>query len=367
MGRCLLIQRRYSIAWYIIFLHVHAMQAAVEKMSADTAAKDLATTLAHAMRIAAEGESFRQLDLNCVPWCVEKAVELMNEYATPNLGTLFTMTYITENEPTETRRFFTYYINISCRCSSVDPRGIDQASSVVSSLKVDFKEISDSNRGELSPHTKLGVIMISGATVLCVQRMHLATLLRTCALLCAQLLGYVGTPKDIVYFTGTAVSLGTFRIYKKLVSNLETTVTLEPPKLNEWHEGDMFDFYTYLRNPGLQVPPSARNISVLIAQCQRDSGDMCREPFPQQIKHRKRRATEQPTNQHGQASACRPCGLCVRQHTYSPIFYIPVHSQATPVATQAYLWPRQHPRFVSSAPCLDLKPVYFDLKPVYFE
>lgn len=303
------------------------MMTTVNKTPTGSTVRELACALANGMHTAAQQESFAGMDLNCVPWCVDTAVKLMNSHAKPNLGTLFTMTYQALQDPTQHNTFLTYEINISC-VNSINPAyhaGVTLEESIVSKLELLFTQVTESKVDNLNPHTKLSVKMIKGGTVLCVQKMHLATLLRACALLCAQLLAYLGTPEEKVLFSGAAISIPTIKIYTKLFSDLESEPTQS--SLLERFDPDKYevlDLYSYVSNPGSEIPQSAINVSRLIVQSKRDSGDMCHAPFPQQIKDRKRKAIEQPRDPHGQGSACTASQLCVRQYTHSPVFYVPL-------------------------------------------
>ena len=128
--------------------------------------------------------------------------------------------------------------------------------------------------------------MASGQTAVCVRYMHLATLLRACALLVAQQIAYLGSAAESVLFKGDPVSGGTQAIYRRLCTGLDTR---QPPNADD----SCHAMAVQLRNPGTDmIPQSVTNVSEQLWRWYDQSAFMCRQALPAQIKAYKTRACE---------------------------------------------------------------------------
>lgn len=128
-----------------------------------------------------------------------------------------------------------------------------------------------------TPH-KVSVSMASGQTAVCVRYMHLATLLRACALLVAQQIAYLGSAAESVLFKGDPVSGGTQAIYRRLCTGLDTR---QPPNADD----SCHAMAVQLWNPGTDmIPQSVTNVSEQLWHWYDQSAFMCRQALPAQIK-----------------------------------------------------------------------------------
>ena len=183
----------------------------------------------------------------------------------------------------------------------------------------------------------MAIFMDHGATALCVREMHLATVLRICALLLAQQMAYCGGDDDSVCFEGEAVKEATIKIYTDLFWGLHTAnYTTSDNLSSDGTKVQVSEAYAQVFNPGADIPQAIINASNMLSKCRTKSADLCHESLPSQI--RRLRSEER---KHKAAK------LDQRTHPASALF---LHPQSQ---TQSLL-PVSYVRY-----CV-LNPVYFE-------
>lgn len=250
--------------------------------------------------------------------CVEHAVSLIDSAAGENWGELFRLNVRPPDilNPIVNVFLLQFSSNMQAKDDEFIPpiKKVEDAESVVARLvlRIRLHEAP-------TPH-KVSVSMASGQTAVCVRCMHLATLLRACALLVAQQIAYLGSPADSVLFKGDPVSEGTRVIYSRLCRGLDTT---QRPNADD----SCYQIAARLRNPGTDtIPQSVTNVSEQLWRWYDKSAFMCRRALPAQIRAYKAGACECGTQRktphvfpgyqgvqvHGEhAQACaHPAHLC---------------------------------------------------------
>ena len=240
-------------------------------------------TQAFARRFAASyGWGFTDSRTEKIKSCVENSVRIMNEAAGTDWGDLFTLQLREADSAdaergastTETDLRFTLEF---CGLVDEDPdsesiSGLKPAMTVASRLNLEIAS------GE--EHTLL-VHMEAGNTIICLRCMHLATLLRACALLIAQQLACLCIHGETVALSGICQARETKRIYARIFHSFDT---------DDLHrDGD--ECIGTLRNSGAQhVPRSLVTVANILWMWHDTSAFMFHEALPAQIRRYAARA-----------------------------------------------------------------------------
>lgn len=217
------------------------------------------------------GPGFEHARAVKVQACVQNSIGIMNDAAGDDWGELFVLRLGDAQDDVYTLEF----------CSRVDEdsdsesvSGLNTANTVASRLNV---SIAPSDQ-----HVLL-VDMEEGNTVICLRCMHLATLLRACALLIAQQLVCLCSGNETVGLTGICSAPETKRIYQRIFQNFETVDFVRS-----------VDMCTgTLRNESAeQVPQSLVAVADMLWTWYDKSAFMFDQPLALQIKGCKTRACE---------------------------------------------------------------------------
>lgn len=296
------VRRRGTGAWwctivrYIKFLHARIMSLSADSSGA-TPARDSqpdvgvqnpqAQSIAKNMSLFAQRmhtNSKRRLELSCVPNCVKNVVELVNALSAPFLGSFFQIDYRQVLGNAQQVDTLQYYLQVTCKfyaTSELESTNIIDPSqeAVVSRLYILISKRETKKRKFTEPYPCMEIRMHHGATALCVREMHLATVLRICALLLAQQIAYCGSSTESVCFQGEAVSDATIKIYTDLFDNLKRV-----KYTSSGNSARSLELYAQVFNPGAAIPQTLINASNMLSKCRTKSGDLCHAPFPRQIR-----------------------------------------------------------------------------------
>ena len=129
--------------------------------------------------------------------------------------------------------------------------------------------------------------MDNGGTVICVRRMHMATLLRACALLVAQQIAFLGSTDETVGFSGIPMTEATQCIYGYLFFNLGGRNLRPLRKRIESQRHQSLIVHALLRNePEGIIPQSITNVANILWAWYRNKAFMYKNgPLPAQIQH----------------------------------------------------------------------------------
>ena len=229
--------------------------------------------------------------LDFVSECLKNVVELVNKLSRPWLGNLFEINYVKVPRKLPHLDTLDYYLQVTCKfyaTGDVQSTNIIDPSqeAVVSRLYILISKRATEMQQFKKPHPCINVCMHHGATALCVRGMHLATLLRICALMIAQQIAYCGSTADSVCFEGEAVSDATIKIYTDLFENLHTAEDMASGNLLlEAKAAQCLDLHAQVFNPGASIPQTIINASNMLSNCRRKSGDLCDASFGRQIRN----------------------------------------------------------------------------------
>ena len=155
----------------------------------------------------------------------------------------------------------------SCQCAGVQP--------VVARLGLNVHKQAQKHFKYRGAFSSFYVDMSEGVTVVCLRHMHLATLLRACALLAAQQFACFGSDGQTVGFEGYAASAGTKKIYEQLFHNIR--VRIQPPDLRHC---------AVLDGRHETAAASLANVATLLTHALHSSGLLWHSPLPAQIEHK---------------------------------------------------------------------------------
>lgn len=234
------------------------------------------------------------------------AVEVMNNTAGADWGRLFQLNATCPNGPNYTHMVF--FLEFSCKMTDIDdehtpaPHNGQERESVVAQLKLTVKVPRN------SAHEKLIVCMAAGVTAVCVRYMHLATILRACALLVAQQIAYLGSGSESVRFMGDPVSTATLCIYNKIFRHLHNANGTDCTRMRDGDDS-CHQMIAQLSNPGDgTIAQSTMNVSQLLWHWNSQSAYMYKGPLPLQIRH------------HANAHAPAGCSVFPSAH------FVPAHA-----------------------------------------
>ena len=203
--------------------------------------------------------------------CVQNSIEIMNAAAGADWGGLFVLRLRDADTPDAERIEYTLEF-----CSRVDEdsdyesvSGLNTAATVASRLKVTI-EASDQ-------HAFL-VFMDAGNTIMCLRCMHLATLLRACALLIAQQLACLCGSNETVGLGGIPQAPETKRIYNRIFNDFKT---------NDFFVNGDIQIGTLRNGSATDVPQSLVNVAEMLWRWHDKSAFMCHEALPAQIRRYK--------------------------------------------------------------------------------
>jgi hypothetical protein len=268
----------------------HARDAQPDVGVQDVQAQHIAENMrAFAQKMNADSKRRSQLD--CVPGCLKNVVELVNKLSTPFLGSLFQIDYV--QVPTNAQQLNTlhYYLQVTCKfyaTGDVQSTNIIDPSqeAVVSRLYILISKRATKMPQFKKPHPSINVCMDHGATALCVRGMHLATVLRICALMLAQQIAYCGSTTESVCFEGEAVSDATIKIYTELFRNLHTAEDMTSGNLLfDAKAAKCLELHAQVFNLGASIPQTIINASNMLSNCRGKSGDLCHASFSRQIRN----------------------------------------------------------------------------------
>ena len=216
--------------------------------------------------------------------CVQNAITLMNSAAGANWGKLFELNVIYPDQLNSIVNVFK--VQFSCNMVAEDDEFTPAINAVKDQESVVARLVLSITQHKAPTRQKVSVSMASGQTAVCVRCMHLATLLRACALLVAQQIAYLGNAADSVLFTGDPVSEGTQRIYGRLFAGLGN-----PQRPNG--DDSCQKIAVQLRNPGTDaIPQSITNVTEQLWHWYDQSAFMCGGALPPQIQKYKAQACE---------------------------------------------------------------------------
>jgi hypothetical protein len=269
----------------------HARDAEPDGDVQDVQAQHIAQNMRAFAQKKMNTDTERTSQLDCVPDCLKNVVELVNTLSRPWLSNLFEINYV--KVPTKLPHLdtFDYYLQVTCKfyaTGDVQSTNIIDPSqeAVVSRLYIRISKRATEMRQFKKPHPCINVCMDHGATALCVRRMHLATLLRICALMLAQQIAYCGSTTESVCFEGEAVSDATIKIYTDLFRNLHAAEDMTSGNLLlEAKAAQCLELYAQVFNPGASIPQTIINASNMLSNCRGKSGDLCDASFPRQIRN----------------------------------------------------------------------------------
>ena len=272
----------------------------------------------------------RGSQLNCVPGCVKNVVELVNKLSAPFLGSLFQIDCV--QVPTNPQQLDTlhYYLQVTCKFYATgdvqSTKIIDPSQeAVVSRLYILISERGTELPQFKKPYPCMDICMDHGATALCVRGMHLATVLRICALMLAQQIAYCGRTTDSVCFEGEAVSDATIKIYADLFQNLHTAEDMTSGNLLlEAKAAQCLELHAQVFNPGASIPQTIINASNMLSNCRAKSGDLCDASFPRQIRNLTEEARTRKTAKvetQKQPTSASFVHAHWQAHTFLPVCY----------------------------------------------
>ena len=207
--------------------------------------------------------------------CVQHAVQVMNATAGANWGRLFQL----NARGSEGVFLLEFSCNMAMQGDFVPASdNVQQHESVVARLKLTLRTPRKSTQ------EKLIVCMAAGATAVCVRHMHMATILRACALLVAQQIAYLGSGSESVRFMRDPVSEATQRIYQKLFSGLGDAHRRDCTTMTHGDDS-CHEMSVQLFNPGPgTIAKSTWNVSEFLWYWYRQSEYMYHQPLPLQIR-----------------------------------------------------------------------------------
>jgi hypothetical protein len=343
------VRRRGNGAWwwtivrYIKFLHARVMSSPPD-FSVAASARDSqsgvgqqrgqAQLIAKNMRefaqaIKAHGSGGSKLD--CVPACIKNVVDLVNRLSAPFLGSLFQIDYVQAPAHPPQRNMLHYYLQVTCKFYGTgdfeSTKIIKPAQeAVVSRLYILISEGATELPNFQKPYPCMTICMDHGATALCVREMHLATVLRICALLLAQQMAYCGGDDDSVCLEGEAVKEATIKIYTDLFWGLHTAdYTTSDNSSSDGTKVQVLEAYAQVFNPGVDIPQAIINASNMLSNCCTKSADLCEESFPSQIRKLRR---EERTHKAAKGDQKTPPASALFLHPHSqtrsllPVSYV---------------------------------------------
>ncbi len=224
---------------------------------------------------------FKDARTQKVQACVENSIEIMNDAAGDEWGELFVLRLRDADSSNAEDEVYTLEF-----CSRVDE---DSDSESISGLNTETSVASRLNVS-IAPSDQhvLLVDMQEGNTVICLRCMHLATLLRACALLIAQQLVCLCSGKQTVGLTGMCLAPETKRIYQRIFQNFETSDFVQ--------SGNMCTG-TLRKGSAKQVPQSLVAVADMLWTWYDKSAFMFHQPLAQQIRAYATRARECGTRQ----------------------------------------------------------------------
>jgi hypothetical protein len=231
------------------------------------------------------GQGFEDARPQKVQACVENSIKIMNDAAGDEWGELFVLRLRDadklsdgESHDAESENVLSYTLEF---CSRVDSdsdsesiSGLNTATTVASRLKVSI---------EPSDLHVLHVCMEAGNTIICLRCMHLATLLRACALLIAQQLACVCCDNETVGISGDPQARQTKRIYERIFRDFTG---------NNFRQNGDTRTGTLHNESAQQVPQSLANVADILWAWHDNSAFMFHQALPVQVRQYRARACE---------------------------------------------------------------------------